>query len=352
MPALRSALSVLLLMGCGTSLAVEMRASGFAQWEAVDVLGSPPAGLADGYREWPRIRLALSGLAGRADWKLEGDFVSEAVTDAYVRLPLAGGRLWLGQFKQPIYLDALISDLEPLLIAPGGNAPFAVGRKLGLQYQRGFEHGRWQVGAYGRDLESAGPESALVARVYGGRSWEGGRWHLGAASAYERDPDAPLRFRLRPEARSTLSHWLNGGNLAAERVQRHGLEFGLQQGAWLLQSEWQGLSARADGVSRSGRNAYLALAWTSHGAPRAYRDGLFVAPPRQAEGIGPVEWVLRYSQTELPRMSGGDIDQSVVAAGVNVQIAGGWRFQLNLSRARGDGAHEAELLGFRAQFAF
>jgi len=351
MSRLQLLLAALALAAAGTAAASSLRVSGFAQWELAELLDGP-ASLANGYREWPRIRLAVSGAAGGMDWKLEGDFVSESVTDAYLRLPWRGGRFWVGQFKQPFTMDALISDLEPLLIAPSGNAPFAVGRRLGLQYQRSFRHGRWQLSAYGRDLEGNGPDHALAARVHGGPSWTGGRLHLGAALAAESQPPTDLRFRLRPEARSSLRHWQEGGSLAVDHLQRTGLELGLQQGRWLLQSEWQGLRVSSPAGERSGRNAYAALAFAARGEPRAYRDGLFVLPPRPEHGIHSVELVLRHSRTILPRVTGGEIEQDTLSAGVNIAIARHWRLQASYAHTGGAERQTAELLGFRAQFAF
>jgi phosphate-selective porin len=161
-----------------------------------------------------------------------------------------------------------------------------------------------------------------------------------------------LRFRLRPEARSTIGHWQNGGSLLVDRVQRHGLEFGLQHGTWLLQSEWQGLRADGVGSERSARSAYATLAWTALGAPRAYRDGLFVTPPRQDRGVGGIELVLRYAQTALPNVAGGEVEQSTLSAGINMSIARHWRFQANLSHAEGAGLDQAEVFGVRAQYTF
>jgi phosphate-selective porin len=348
---IRPLLCVCLLAFCGNPSASNLRIGGMAQWEHAHV-GDAPASLRDGYGEWSRIRLAASGAVRGADWKLEYDFVSDVVTDAYLRLPWRGGRFWVGQFKQPLYMESLISDSEPLLIAPAGNAPFGIGRRLGLQYQRSFEQGRWQVSAYGRDIEVSGPEKAVAARVYGGREWENGRLHLGAGLAFEDQSRQALRFRLRPEARSTIGHWQNGGSLLADRVQRFGVEFGLQKGNWLLQSEWQGLRAEGEGSDRSARNAYATLAWAAFGTPRAYRDGLFVSPPRQDRGVGGIELVLRYAQTALPSVAGGDIEQSSLSAGINMSIARHWRFQANLSHANGAGRQEAEVLGVRAQYTF
>lgn len=340
-----------LLCCCADLGASNLRFGGMAQWEHAQ-LHDAPGSLKDGYSEWSRIRLAASGALRGADWKLEYDFVSDVVTDAYLRLPWRGGRFWIGQFKQPLYMESLISDSEPLLIAPAGNAPFGIGRRLGVQYQRGFEQGRWQLSAYGRDIEGSGPEKAVAARVYGGQEWEGGRLHLGAGLAIENQSRQALRFRLRPEARSTIGHWQNGSSLLADRVQRHGIEFGLQHGTWLLQSEWQGLRADGVGPERSARNAYATLAWTALGAPRAYRDGLFVTPPRQDRGVGHIELVLRYAQTALPSVAGGEIEQSALSAGINVSIARHWRFQANLSHADGAGQDQAEVVGVRAQYTF
>lgn len=61
--------------------------------------------------------------------------------------------------------------------------------------------------------------------------------HYGAGLAIEDQSRQALRFRLQLEARSSIDSWQDGGSLLADRVQRYGNEFGLQQGSWPLQSE-------------------------------------------------------------------------------------------------------------------
>lgn len=351
MPFSRTLLCAFLALGGTAGLASELRFSGFGHWDAAEILGDAPDGLAESYRDWPRIRLAASGAVGDGDWKLEYDFVAEAVTDAYLRLPLAGGRLLLGQYKQPLYMDALISDRAALTIEPAGNGPFAIGRRLGIAYQRSLEQGRWQAGVYGRNLDDSGPDIAFAGRAYSAIESDLGLWHLGAGLAFERHDAARLRFRLRPESRSLLGHWADGGSLLADRIRRHGLELALQRGHWLLQGEWQGLRAGGD-VSRSARNAYLLAAWTLRGEPRAYRDGLFSIAKPAGAGIHSVELVLRGVHTRLPDMGGGSIEQSSLGAGLNLGIGSHARVQLNLSHARGDARERAELIGMRLELGF
>lgn len=346
MPLLRLILCTCLALGTATIESREVRFSGFAHWDAVEVLGDAPEGLADSYRSWPRIRLAATGALGNGDWKLEYDLAAEAVTDAYLRLPLAGGRLLLGQLKQPIYMDALISDRAAPMIEPAGNAPFAIGRRLGLSYQRSLDQGRWQASIYGHDLDDAGPEVALAGRAYRGIQSGLGFWHLGAGLALERHDGTRLRFRLRPESRSLLGHWADGGSLLGDRIRRHGLELALQRGRWLLQGEWQGLHASGD-VSRSAGNAYLLAAWTLRGEPRTYRDGLFSTAKPAGAGIHNVELVLRGVHTRLPEMGGGGIEQCSLGAGLNLGIGSQVRVQLNLSHVRGEARDRAELAGLR-----
>ncbi len=347
----RSWLCALLALASAAAPCSELEFSGFAHWDAAEVLGEAPDGLAESYRDWPRIRLAAGGALGDGDWKLEYDFAAEVVTDALVRVPLAGGRLLLGQFKQPLYMDALISDRAALMIEPAGNGPFAIGRRLGVSYQRSLDQGRWQAALYGRNFDDTGPDVALAGRAYRSIESRLGLWHLGAGLALERHDDARLRFRLRPESRSLLGHWADGGTLLADRVRRHGLELALQRGPWLLQSEWQGLRASGD-ASRSGRNAYLLGAWTLRGEPRTYRDGLFALAGASKGAIHTVEVLLRGTHTRLPRMVGGDISQSSFGAGLNLGIGAHARVQLNLSHARGEASDEAELIGLRVELGF
>jgi phosphate-selective porin OprO and OprP len=289
----------------------------------IDTAAPAPLRGASGWRR-ARISLAASWDNG-VDAKLEHDFSSDTFTDAYLRLPLAAGRLWLGQFKQPFSADALQSDSQALLTESSVAAAFAPGRRLGLQYARGG----FAASVYGRDLHGSGPERGIALRGFGQRgSAATGLSHFGASAAREWPQDDLTSLRLRPDLGPRSGSWLATGTHGAQTLQRVGVEAGWQRGRGLLLGEVLRLRAEAaDGRSRSADGASLTAAWTLHGASREYRNGLF-ATPKPAGALGQLELVARYARIDLPHAAGGEIGQRGGSLGLNAQIGSHGRLML------------------------
>jgi phosphate-selective porin OprO and OprP len=309
-----------------------------------------PAALRDA-SGWRRARLSLSAtLPGGGDAKIEHDFSSDTFTDVYLRFPVAGGRLWLGQFKQPFSADALLSDAQHFTTESAVVGAFAPGRRLGLQYARGG----LAASVYGRDLHDAGPDLGIAGRWFGSRgNVDSGLWHYGGAVAWEKPPDDRVRIGLRPDVGPRSGSWVSSGALATDDLQRLGLEGGYQHGRLLLLGEL--LQLRLDdapgGRTRHADGGYITAAWTLRGSPRGYSNGLFTLPKGVA-GIGQVELVARYADVSLPRASAGSIGQQGLSLGLNAQIGRHGRLLLDrhASERSTDGA-DAALWTLRLQFA-
>lgn len=352
--ALSAAGLLALAIACPPALAGEALEFGaFAHYDLIRFDEAPTP--LDDASFWRRGRISAGGkFANGVDWKVEYDFVPDAWTDAYLRVPMAGGKLWIGQYKQPVGQEALLSDKAALFTESTLAGAFAPGRKLGVQYVRSQDWGTVAVSVYGRDIHDAGPDSAVAARWYRAfGSADGGLLHLGASAAVENPQSPTIRLRLRPETGPDGGSWLSTGNLPLDRQTRYGLEGAWQRDRLLIQGEWMGSRFDAPGTGhRSGDGGYLAAAWTVHGAPRAYKDGLFGTPSQGDSLVGAVELVARYSWIDLPLAGGGGIGQDAWTVGVNAQAGKYWRLMLDYTAADADDGRDADALTFRTQFAF
>lgn len=302
----------------------------------------------DDVDDWRRQRLALSGkLPAGGDFKFEYDFGAQGFTDAYLRFPLAAGKLTVGQFKLPFAAEFLASSSQLLFTENAVSASlFSPSRRVGLQYAQVGGYWGLQSAVYGEDLKQAGPDFGLAARGWLFDKVGEGHWHLALAATNESPQNNEVRFRLRPEVGSFGVSWVDGGRFRdADNLRRVGVEAGYQNGRFMASGEW--FHASADSLSqgrRSARGGYLQAAWAVHGAPRAYDSGsgLFVGP-KATDGLGQIELALRYSDATLPRVAGGEDGQSGFSAGANLQYTKHLRFMLDrhLPERDSDGADVA-----------
>ena len=322
----------------------------FAQFDSGRI-DRPAPGNGHDVADWRRVRLSLAGRHDSIGWKAEYDTVTGNVTDLVLHWTTARGTWSVGQFKQPHGQDALQSDRIALLPESAVNG-LAVGRRLGLQWSGALGATRLQASAFGRDLDDNGPDAALALRAHRRAALADGLLHLGASVVHERGADPPLRYRARPEAGPWSASFIGAGSLAADTLQRGGLELAWQRGPLLLQSEWLGHRIDGPGDDHGAQGAYLLAAWTVHGAPRQYSDGLFkeAAPVR---GLGAVELVARVATLELPLPDGRHARMDTWTLGANAQIGEHLRLGLAVGDARrdSDGLHAGGWI-LRTQIAF
>lgn len=324
------------------------------QFDSVFVDRGPPP--LDDVDDWRRQRLALVGrLPGEGDFKIEYDFASDAFTDAYVRFPLARGKLTAGQFKVPFSAEHLASSSQLVFTENAVAGLFAPGRRLGLQYAQHGEGWGAQGAVYGEDLDEAGPDLGLAARGWWfGDAGGDARWHVAAATTHEALRDSQIRFRMRPEVGRFGPTWLDGGRfLGADHLLRTGLEAGYQVGGLVLSGEWFRASFDAAGGHRSARGGYLQAAWTVHGPGRSYdpSSGLFVGP-KGSDGLGQVELAVRYGSARIPRTGGGEAGQRGFSLGANLQYGKHLRFMLDRHLPEQRDGVDAALWSFRIALGF
>lgn len=309
-----------------------------------------PTGLVDA-DGWRRVRLSLAGKSSAGiEARAQYDFEADAWTDLFVRLPLGGGKVSLGQLKAPFSADALLSDSQSFLTENSAAGVFAPGRRLGVQYAKGT----LALMLYSRDLAGLGPELGLGIRAFHHGSLGAARWHLGGSAALEAPQEASLRLRLRPDAGPRGGSWHNSATIATERLRRLGVEAALQHGNLFLLGERLHLEFDADvGPARSADGGYLLAAWTLHGEPRIYSGGLFTMPEGVAGKLGQVELVARYSSVDLPAFGEADLGQRGASLGLNAQFGKLWRAQLvHSASSRESDRAEADLWSLRLQLLY
>jgi phosphate-selective porin OprO/OprP len=319
------------------------------QYDVVRV-DDAPAAVAD-VDDWRRQEVALSTkLLDRYDLKVEYDFNSETWTDVFVRLPMAGAKLTVGQFKIPFGADALSSSSQLLFTESSVGGLFAPSRRAGVQYARNGDGWGVQTALYGQNLQNSGPDFGIAARgwIHRGAA-DTGIWHLALAGTQEAPQDNALRFRLRPEIGSFGPNWVDSGSFSGvDDFRRSGVEFGYQRGRLSGFGEWFHTEFDGD-QSRSARGGTLQASWTVAGKPRAYDpgSGLFNGP-KPGDGLGQLELALRYNRADLPRAAGGEVGQRGVSVGANLLYGKYLRLMLDrhLPERRLDDA-DAELWTFR-----
>lgn len=235
-----------------------------------------------GFHRRSRLALVLARKQG-PELALEYDFTAEEWTEVALRLPLAGGRLLLGQFKQPFGLEELVSDRRTLLPEASLAGGFVLGRRLGVGYLRGVDSSGWQLGAFEHNLNGVSSSSGVAARGWWSAVSAAGQVrHLGLALSHEW-PDADrVSLSARPPSRLHDLRVARTGSLDdARRMQRAALELLAVHGSGHLQAEW--LLSRVERPLRPdflGHGGYVQLGWLSGGAVRGYKEGLLQAPDR------------------------------------------------------------------------
>ena len=326
--------------------------------------------------EMRAMRLGVEGRIGsKVSYRGEVDFAGDSVTikDAWLRLPVAGGSLTLGNQKPPFSLENLTGLPNVTFLERAAPNVFAFSETLGATYARSERRWTAALGVFGetagvsRDGDEALGVAARASAV--ALEFDGGLVHLGAASYYRRlgrDAGDGFRVRQRPESRIFATRLVDTGAADAASSAAAGVEFAGLWGSWSVQGElmrnyvdyYTLPNATYDG-------AYLYASWFATGEQRAYSrsSGSFgrVRPSRAIDdgGWGAFELALRYSMLDLDNGSlrGGRQDNWTL--GLNwhptqfSRITANWvYFDVSDSFAReplGAPAHEGHAFGIRAQ---
>lgn len=256
-----------------------------------------------------RTTLGIKAPAG-FDAKIEFDLASNLWTDAFLRWRNGGHSVRLGQFKQPGYLDELMSNRNLLFMEQAMAGTLALTRRVGVGY--GYAQGPWrfEFSAHGGDLRGRLEGDGLAARLSFDpvNSSEETR-HFALSLASESPDDETARFRTRTELSAvSLQRLDTGGISGVDRIDRLGLEALWIRGPWLLKSEY--LNARLDRAAASEVSLdgwYVDASWFPTGHQRSFKDGLLEGPAL-GDGEQAIELAARISRLDLNDQSfqGGD----------------------------------------------
>jgi phosphate-selective porin OprO/OprP len=308
--------------------------------------------------EFRRARLFFEGTVyERLFFKAQYDFAGgeAAFKDVYVGLNGLGpvGKVQVGQFKEPFFLDEQTSSNYITFMERGLNAVFFPDRNMGVMAMNTAAEKRflWQLGVF-RDTDDFGDAFSsfnktgwdTALRLTGLPLWndDGSRYlHVGAGYVHRFLGDTE-RYRQRPEAH-LADRFVDTGNLNARGADLFDGELAWVHGPFSFQSEYSyALLNRNEGGSNVGFwGAYAQVSYFLTGEHKVYEPdyGRFgrVKPKANlnpAKGDwGAWEIAARYSYLDLDdsNVRGGKL--SDVTAGVNWYLFPNARIMLNYIHA-------------------
>ena len=246
----------------------------------------------------------------------------------------------LGQFKQPIGLEALSaakrSDFMSLAMVTN---TFALGRRLGVAYSFGHAYDRTSGESEGQ-FERQG-DWGITASYFGRELTDGlargsgygirGTWalfnaearilHFGISYVDYDTPADTLRLRARPNADLTSIRLVDTGRLTdTDRVTTIGAEAFWVYGAFKLQAEYMVTDIpryRIGSQDFSGTGGYVSGLWNINGQSWRYTGGEPALAVGPASGTGMWQVGLRYDVLDLNdnALQGGRME--TVTVGVN-----------------------------------
>lgn len=292
----------------------------------------PEYGLADEQDglEFRRSRLSVGGTIYRdMAFRAEYDFAADSpgndggrFADVFLEiknLPYLGS-LRLGHFQEPFSLDDMTSNRYTTYLERSLPNVFAPSYNVGIMARNDYFQERMSaaLGIFKTtdDWPSENDSSeqdgyAVTGRVTGlpWKSEDGRRYlHLGA-SATQRNPDGPFRYRARPEAHLAQAY-LDTGALRTSSLISYGGEMLLVYGPASLQAEYVGSDLDvAEMGERHFDSYYVSGSWFLTGESRPYAAAEGV-PTRlrpkhpfslreETRGWGAWEVALRYSWLDL-----------------------------------------------------
>jgi len=316
--------------------------------------------------EFRRARLFFEGtLYERLFFKAQYDFAGgeSAFKDVYMGLKGLGpvGRVQVGQFKEPFFLDEQTSSNYITFMERGLNAVFFPDRNVGTMAMNTAADKRflWQVGVF-RDTDDFGDAFSsfnktdwdTALRLTGLPLWseDGSHFvHLGAGYVHRFVGDT-ARYRQRPESH-LADRFVDTGNLNARGADLFDAELAWVQGPFSFQSEYtHALLNRNEGGSNVGFwGAYGQVSYFLTGEHRVYEPdyGRFgrVKPKANlnpAQGTwGAFELAARFSYLDLDDsdVRGGQLWDA--SAGVNWYLFPNARIMLNYIHADVSGRRAA-----------
>lgn len=225
--------------------------------------------------------------------------------DVYAKFMVGpGGQVRVGQYKQSMNMEELISTKNIDFVSRALPNLFTVGRRLGVDYMQFGSNWTASIGVYDRELtNNAGKGTGVIARATYAPIHEAEETlHLAIAALSQEQAKGVARFSTRPEADLANFRLVDSGNLVeAERNNQIGLEAAYSNGPWALQGEY----LRADVSRGAGFDNYVADGyyvygtWFVTGEAKTYKQGKFDYPVPNDPGKGAIELGLRYSAVDL-----------------------------------------------------
>jgi len=313
--------------------------------------------LADFGQEIRRARIGVAGtIAGNWGLKVQYDFPSETLKDAFISYKTEGGTEFkLGHFKEPFSMSELTSSkYQTFMERPTSVTAFVPSRNTGIGvYHAIGDRATLSGGVFGDGIDSGGDGNdgsyavtgrATVAPIQSARKV----LHLGSAATY-RKPDGTNtdRFRDRFETHVTDVRLVDTGIIEGiDSITKANFEIAAIYNRFSLQGEY--LMSSIDRKSAMGGDLdfdgyYLlgSIFLTNDSRPYSIGGGNFgkvnpgsfspVSPskPIGRGGLGAWELGFSYHDTDL---SDRDIDggtQTVFGIALNWYPATNFRFQLN-----------------------
>lgn len=215
-----------------------------------------------------------------------------------------GGQVRIGQYKQNMNLEELITTKSIDFVARALPNAFTIGRRLGVEYMQFGSNWTASAGVYDRELTSnAGKGTGVVLRgTYAPIYDLEETLHFGVALSSQEQFKEVARFSARPEAELTPLRLVDTGIIAnAERNTQIGLEAAYSKGPWAVQSEY----LRANVTRGAGLDDFTADGWYVYGTWfvtgefKTYKQGKFDYPVPNDPGKGALQLALRYSSIDL-----------------------------------------------------
>jgi phosphate-selective porin OprO/OprP len=327
------------------------------------------------------IRVAVDGTYGDLwDFKVEADFADSKLTlkDAFIAYGgFSRAGLRIGQFKEPISLEALTSSRHITFMERGLPNALLPSRHLGALGSVQGETWLLQGGLFGQSASDVGSSDlsgsegwAATARATIAPLMEEDRLvHLGG-SISRRTPDASsgtaqeVSFKARPETHVDRTAWLDTGDIEdVDNTVLMGLEAVGVFGPASVQGEYMrtsinGLDSTDDAVVDG---AYVLVTWFPMGGSRAYRSSSRKMDEiKPSDDGGTLELAARFSTLDLNgedgEIGGGSADQITLGANwyftPKVRLMANLIFVDNDEFATGDGdfAGNDDLTAFQMRF--
>lgn len=314
--------------------------------------------------EFRRLRFETKGKIYDLDYKLTIDFADgDLVTkDAYLQMPLLGGKVTIGQFFQYFSMETLTSSRYITMMERSFVTAFAPERKVGVGYWGGYGPVNFGVSAYnvyededddgGNGTTEGMGSSARV--IFAPKLGEMTQLHFGAAAVVEGGIQGRSRVRVRPaghlsDASRVAIVDINTGERSEST--RYGLEFASIAGPLSVQAEYVGGSYETETVEQDIAAFYATASYFLTGESRPYSasSGKFGrVKPRKAHGA--YEIAARYDYVENDT---SEFEVEALTLGLNWYMNPQVRFMLNYIAADvAEGSDEPNAVTARMQFDF